>query len=103
MFGIYLMLILWPLSNHTYIYPGLNIYIKRGEEERLSLSPSHSYEHIPTSMATEKEKMLRGELYYAFSPELCAARARTEKACRAYNNAGEISRRKQVELWRKCA
>ncbi|KAI5281023.1 hypothetical protein KEM54_003445 [Ascosphaera aggregata] len=50
---------------------------------------------------SNKEKMLRGMLYYAFTPELCAFRARTAAACRAFNNAGEVSRRRQVELWKE--
>ncbi|KAI9843633.1 MAG: hypothetical protein M1837_006215 [Sclerophora amabilis] len=49
---------------------------------------------------TEKEKMLRGELYHAFSPALIADRARCAHACTRYNNAGEVSRRRLVELWR---
>ncbi|KAL1988421.1 hypothetical protein VTN96DRAFT_9476 [Rasamsonia emersonii] len=49
---------------------------------------------------TEKEKMLRGELYHAFTPELVAARARCKHACNRFNNAGEVSRRRLVELWR---
>ncbi|OJJ50520.1 hypothetical protein ASPZODRAFT_55995 [Penicilliopsis zonata CBS 506.65] len=50
---------------------------------------------------TEKEKMLRGELYRAFTPELTAARRRCQRATHRYNNAGEeVSRRRLVELWR---
>ncbi|KAK8253404.1 hypothetical protein IWZ00DRAFT_188300 [Phyllosticta capitalensis] len=47
-----------------------------------------------------KGKMLRGELYYAFTPKLTAERQRCQHACKRYNNAGEVSRRKLVELWR---
>ena len=43
---------------------------------------------------------LAGELYHAFVPELVAARTRCQRACNRYNNAGEISRRRQIELWR---
>ncbi|KAL2221543.1 acetyltransferase, CysE/LacA/LpxA/NodL family [Thermoascus aurantiacus ATCC 26904] len=53
------------------------------------------------SQPTEKEKMLRGELYHAFTPELVAARTRTRNACYRYNNAGDVSRRRRVELWRE--
>ena len=45
-------------------------------------------------------RMLRGELYYAFAPDLVAARARCKHACARYNNAGEVSRRRLIELWR---
>lgn len=54
--------------------------------------------------STEKEKMLRGELYRAFTPELIAARGRCEQAYKRFNSAslnGEISRRRQIELWRE--
>ncbi|WEW57866.1 hypothetical protein PRK78_003333 [Emydomyces testavorans] len=49
---------------------------------------------------TERAKMLRGELYHAFTPDLVAARARCRYACDRFNNAGQVSRRRQVELWR---
>ncbi|KAJ5902578.1 Maltose/galactoside acetyltransferase [Penicillium taxi] len=48
---------------------------------------------------TEREKMLRGELYRAFTPELTAARARCKSANIRFNNAGDVSRRRLVELW----
>ncbi|KAK5137819.1 hypothetical protein LTR08_006587 [Meristemomyces frigidus] len=53
-------------------------------------------------MATSENKArsLRGELYYAFTPELVAARRRCRVAVDRYNNCGDVSRRKQVELWR---
>jgi Maltose acetyltransferase len=50
---------------------------------------------------TEREKALRGELFHAFVPELVAARSRCKHACDQYNNAGEVSRRHLVELWRE--
>ncbi|KAI5291938.1 hypothetical protein KEM52_006738 [Ascosphaera acerosa] len=49
---------------------------------------------------SEKEKMVRGELYHAFGGELDEIRTRTAAACRAFNNAGTVTRRQQVELWR---
>ncbi|KAK2762639.1 hypothetical protein FQN54_000812 [Arachnomyces sp. PD_36] len=49
---------------------------------------------------TEREKMLRGELYHAFTPELTAARTRCKYACQRFNKAGEAPRRRLVELWR---
>jgi hypothetical protein len=52
-------------------------------------------------MNENKQKMLRGELYHAFTPDLVAARAKCKAACDKFNNAGAISRRKQVELWRE--
>jgi hypothetical protein len=45
--------------------------------------------------------MRNGELYYAFTPRLLASRMRCHHACRRFNNAGEVSRRRLVELWRE--
>ncbi|KAB8079017.1 trimeric LpxA-like protein [Aspergillus leporis] len=47
-----------------------------------------------------RESMRRGELYYAFTPDLIAARSRCSQACRRFNNAGDVSRRRLVELWK---
>ncbi|PGH36154.1 hypothetical protein GX50_01009 [[Emmonsia] crescens] len=49
---------------------------------------------------TEKEKMLRGELYRAFTPELIAARTKCKWACKRFNDSEEVPRRRQIELWR---
>ncbi|OJD18370.1 hypothetical protein AJ78_01614 [Emergomyces pasteurianus Ep9510] len=49
---------------------------------------------------TEMEKMLRGEPHLAFSPELMAARAKCKWACKRFNDSEDVSRRRQVELWR---
>lgn len=51
--------------------------------------------------AENERRMLAGELYYAFTPELTARRARAKHACQRYNSAGEVSRRKLVELFRE--
>lgn len=48
-----------------------------------------------------REKMRQGELYYAFTPDLIAARSRCTKASRRFNNAEDVSRRRLVELWRE--
>lgn len=51
---------------------------------------------------TENEaRMKSGELYYAFTPRLTTARERCFHACERYNKAGEVSRRRLVELWRE--
>lgn len=52
-------------------------------------------------MSENRARALRGELYYAFTQEMVNARRRCRKACERYNNSGEVSRRKQVELWRE--
>ncbi|KFY90263.1 hypothetical protein V500_05222 [Pseudogymnoascus sp. VKM F-4518 (FW-2643)] len=44
--------------------------------------------------------MLRGKLYYAFTPRLTVSRMRCHHACDRFNRAGEVDRRRLVELWR---
>ncbi|KKY23269.1 putative acetyltransferase [Diplodia seriata] len=58
---------------------------------------------IQVDEVENKRKMARGELYHAFSPELTADRARCEHACKRYASAGEVPRRRLVELWRDIA
>lgn len=48
-----------------------------------------------------EQKMLRGELYVAFTPRLSAKRKRCHYACNRFNNAGEVDRRELVRLWRE--
>jgi hypothetical protein len=49
-----------------------------------------------------KQRMLRGDMYIAFTPELGADRDRCKKALRAFNAAsGVSSRRELVRLWRE--
>ncbi|GME65491.1 hypothetical protein CDV31_007847 [Neofusicoccum parvum] len=45
-------------------------------------------------------KMERGELYYAFTPELVTARRRCAEAVSRLNNAGELTRREIAEMWK---
>ncbi|KAJ5094834.1 hypothetical protein N7456_010695 [Penicillium angulare] len=52
------------------------------------------------SEITEREKMLRGELFRAFTPDLVAARARCKYACNRFNNTDEVTRRGLIKLWR---
>lgn len=56
---------------------------------------------MEVSEEVNKQRMARGELYHAFSPELIAERARCKHACARYTNAGEVSRRKLTELFRE--
>ena len=48
-----------------------------------------------------EQKMLRGELYVAFTPRLSTKRKRCHYACNRFNNAGEVDRRELVRLWRE--
>lgn len=52
-------------------------------------------------LSENKQRMARGELYYAFTPELIAERARCKQACARYNNAQNVSRRELTELFRE--
>jgi maltose O-acetyltransferase len=49
-------------------------------------------------MTSERERMLAGELYLAYDPELVAARLRTRQRLRVYNatSPGEAERRRQL-------
>ncbi|KAL2172255.1 hypothetical protein VTG60DRAFT_6633 [Thermothelomyces hinnuleus] len=53
-------------------------------------------------LAENRRRMLAGELYYAFAPDLTAERERCKRACGAFTaaNLGGASRRKLVELWK---
>jgi len=53
------------------------------------------------AQATEEEKMLKGELYMGFAPELVKQRDRCADACNRLNNTGNLSRRQVVQLWRQ--
>ncbi len=53
-----------------------------------------------TEWSENKQRMLRGEMYYAITPELNAERKRCLAACTRFNNAGDVSPRQLVELWR---
>ncbi len=52
-------------------------------------------------MSENKARALRGELHYAFTPELVDARRRCSQACQRYNTSGDASRRKRIEIWRE--
>jgi hypothetical protein len=56
-------------------------------------------------LAENRRRMLAGELYYAFTPDLSEDRTRAKVACNAYNTASAsgASRRRLVELWKECA
>ncbi|KKY24360.1 hypothetical protein UCRPC4_g02470 [Phaeomoniella chlamydospora] len=45
-----------------------------------------------------RAKMARGDLYYAFTPNLTADRMKCQEACRRFNNAGDVSLRRQFEM-----
>jgi len=51
--------------------------------------------------AENLERMRSGELYHAFTPELVAQRTRCRHACNRFNLAGDVSKRKLVELWKE--
>jgi hypothetical protein len=85
----------------------------------LNISPQHSLDTLCTllkynistpalpimaapPLSENKQKMARGELYHAFTPELLGERARCKAAVREFNAvAGVASRRESVRLWRE--
>lgn len=46
--------------------------------------------------SNEWQKMVNGELYWAWDEDLQANRERCKAACERYNNAGQVSRRRRV-------
>ncbi|KAK3622471.1 hypothetical protein LTR56_022184 [Elasticomyces elasticus] len=53
------------------------------------------------TMSENTARSLRGEGYYANTPELDAARRRCEEACLRFNDARNTTRRQRVEMWRE--
>ncbi|CAJ2510224.1 Uu.00g061240.m01.CDS01 [Anthostomella pinea] len=51
--------------------------------------------------AENRRRMQNGELYFAFTPDLLADRKRCQHALSQFNNAGDVSRRRIVELFQK--
>ena len=45
--------------------------------------------------------MLNGELYWAWDDDLQANRDRCRETCKRFNEAGTVTRRRRVELWRE--
>lgn len=56
----------------------------------------------PIDLAENKKRMLRGDLYYAFTPDLAQDRKECVRACRKLNTAVEPTRRELVGIWREC-
>ncbi|KAF8243584.1 maltose O-acetyltransferas-like protein [Wilcoxina mikolae CBS 423.85] len=50
-------------------------------------------------MDPEKSKMLRGELYHAFTPFLVSERETCSQRCHAFNTASSPSRLDRINLW----
>jgi hypothetical protein len=54
-------------------------------------------------LAENRRRMLAGELYYTFAPDLVADRERCTSACKTFNllSTGGATRRQRVEAWRR--
>lgn len=52
------------------------------------------------SDAENEARMLRGEMYTAFTPSLVAKRKKAAQALHNFNTAQGASRRELIELWR---
>ena len=55
----------------------------------------------PIDPVENLRRMQNGESYYAFTPDLIAARRRCIVASKKFNNADDMSRREMAELWRE--
>lgn len=53
----------------------------------------------PIDQQDNLRRMAAGELYYAFTPDLIAARKRVETAYKRFNKADDASRRELAEMW----
>ncbi|KAL6902958.1 trimeric LpxA-like protein [Trichoderma evansii] len=55
----------------------------------------------PIDLAENRKRMLRGDLYYAFTPDLIQDRKECVRAVRKLNTAVEPTRRELAEFWRE--
>lgn len=55
----------------------------------------------PIDLAENRKRMLRGDLYYAFTPDLAQDRKECVRAVRKLNTAVEPTRREMIEIWRE--
>jgi hypothetical protein len=55
----------------------------------------------PIDLVENRKRMLRGDLYYAFTPDLAQDRKECVRAVRKLNTAVEPTRREQVEFWKE--
>jgi hypothetical protein len=88
------------------VFIPLNFSSTKASWHSSSASPgSKSNTRVMLSNIDEKEnlaRMERGELYYAFTPELVAARRRCSQAVGRLNRAGELTRREIAQHWKEC-
>ncbi|RAH70440.1 sugar O-acetyltransferase [Aspergillus aculeatinus CBS 121060] len=70
----------------------------RGYEQASSLTTSDSKQSY--CLSNSQEWMQQEHSDSMSVAELVAARARCQRACRRFNNAGEVSRRQMLELWK---
>lgn len=56
---------------------------------------------VPVPLNENHRRMLAGELYTAFVPELIAIRSRCQQAVNRYNDTRDVSRRHRVKIWRE--
>ncbi|KAH6604209.1 WbbJ Acetyltransferase (isoleucine patch superfamily) [Trichoderma cornu-damae] len=62
---------------------------------------AQSPDGTPIDPAENRRRMARGELYWAFTPDLIQDRKRCARACRRLNTAEEATRRELVEMWKE--
>ncbi|KAL7784493.1 trimeric LpxA-like protein [Trichoderma afarasin] len=62
---------------------------------------ARSPDGTPIDLAENRRRMARGELYWAFTPDLIQDRKQCARACRRLNTAEEVTRRELVEIWKE--
>ncbi|KAK5015828.1 hypothetical protein LTR39_002405, partial [Cryomyces antarcticus] len=83
----------------------MSISTANGIMEQLTCDSTTEDSRIPHSMQKSRSdnhwRALRGELYYASTPEMVRLRKRCSEACRRYNSATDaLTRRQMVKMWR---
>lgn len=62
---------------------------------------AQSADGTPIDLAENRQRMARGELYYAFTPDLIHDRKQCARASRRLNAAEDPTRRELVEMWKE--
>ncbi len=95
-----------PISQSNFWYFGSILHVTNCIDlSKASIVPrrmaSRTPDGQPIDPVENRRRMENGELYYCFTPELMADRKRCALASRRYNSAGDVSRRKLIELWKE--
>lgn len=87
------------LTNITYHLATLFTFPKYNQTTSYKYPPEMAVLNIDEE--DNLARMRRGDLYYAFTPELVAARQRCKRAVARFNAAEDLTRREMAEHWRE--